>query len=137
MGDISKNFDKSEFMCKCGCKKSLYNERFLEKLQTLRDYIKTPITVSSGYRCSKHDKAVGGTGYGTHTLGIAADITAKGMTSKQLAFAAESLGFGGIGLIDSKYVHVDMRDESGHGFTYVNSHWFADEKSGKTYETFK
>lgn len=137
MGNISKNFDRVELMCKCGCMQSLYNERFLEKLQTLRDYIGKPIIISSGYRCPKHDKAVGGTGYGAHTLGIAADITVKGMTAKSLAYKAEQLGFGGVGLIDDSYVHVDMRDESGHGFTYTNNHWYADERTGKVYNSFK
>lgn len=138
MGNISKNFDRAEFMCKCGCGKALYNERFLEKLQTLRDYIKTPITISSGYRCRKHDIAVGGSGTGTHTLGIAADISAKGYTAKKLAYCAEQLGFGGIGIINNMYLHVDMRDESGHGFTYANKHWYGDEQTGNNdIKTFK
>lgn len=137
MGDISKNFNKSEFMCKCGCMKSLYNERFLEKLQTLRDYIKQPIIITSGYRCNKHDKQVGGTGNGTHTLGIAVDCYVNGLSSKELARNAEILGFGGIGLIDDKCVHIDMRDESGHGFTYSNKKWFGDERTNKTFLTFK
>ena len=73
MGNLSAHFDKSEFICKCGCKQgnpsSLLISR-LEKLYKLMDA--KAIIVNSGYRCYKHDKAVGGSGYGAHTKNIAA-----------------------------------------------------------------
>jgi uncharacterized protein YcbK (DUF882 family) len=42
------------------------------------------MSVSSGYRCLKHNKAVGGAPGSIHLTGLAADITVKGMTSEQL-----------------------------------------------------
>lgn len=137
MGDIAKNFNRREFMCKCGCGRMPMNERFIEKLQTLRDYICKPINIVSGYRCEKHDKAVGGTGRGTHTLGIAVDMYIDGVPPIEIAKIAEKLGFGGIGIISNTNIHIDMRDESGHGFTYDNKKWFGDERNGKTYSTFR
>lgn len=44
-------------------------------LQPIRDKIKKPITVTSGYRCEKLNNAVGGAKTSQHRYGQAADIT--------------------------------------------------------------
>lgn len=51
-------------------------EAILDPLRT--DYGK-PVDVSSGYRCEALNKAVGGVASSAHTLGYAADLTAKDM----------------------------------------------------------
>lgn len=48
---------------------------FMEKLQELRDAFGQAITVTSGYRCKDHNKAIGGAPRSQHLLGKAADIT--------------------------------------------------------------
>lgn len=43
-------------------------------LQPLRDHAKLPIVVSSGYRCPKLNRAVGGVARSQHLVGEAADL---------------------------------------------------------------
>lgn len=46
-------------------------------LDPLRRMLQTPITITSGYRCSTLNKAVGGVSNSWHTKGNAADIRVK------------------------------------------------------------
>lgn len=46
-------------------------------LDPLRRMLQTPITITSGYRCSALNKAVGGVSNSWHTKGNAADIRVK------------------------------------------------------------
>lgn len=126
---LTPNFDSNELRCKCGCGQCKINDRFVERLQLLRYKVGKPVIVTSGYRCPTHSVRVGGSYNDAHTHGIAADIYVNGLSSIELARIAEDLHFGGIGIIDNKCVHVDIRDENGCGFTYPNSHWFGDERT--------
>lgn len=105
---ISKNFNLSEFQCKCGCGTVKVDRHLLEGLQGVRDRVGKAVRINSGYRCPKHDKAVGGTGSGQHTLGKAADIVVSGYTSKEIAKIGEELGFNGIGTY-ATFTHLDTR----------------------------
>jgi len=53
-------------------------------LQPLRDKIRKAVSVSSGYRCFKVNKAIGGATNSQHLKGQAADISAGGFTPEQL-----------------------------------------------------
>lgn len=55
-------------------------------LQPLRDWFGKPITIGSGYRCQKLNKAVGGVSNSRHTLGEAVDICIDGDLKKGRAF---------------------------------------------------
>lgn len=60
-------------------------------LQRLRDKLgeeferEVTIIVSSGYRCPKLNREVGGVDDSYHLLGLAADIKASGLTARELA----------------------------------------------------
>ena len=111
MGDISKNFDKSEFVCKGGCGKYNLNPVLLDALQRLRDYIGYPIYINSGCRCEKHNKAVGGVKNSLHVRGKAADIRVDELSPQELAKSAmeiKEFRDGGIGIY-TNFVHVDVR----------------------------
>ena len=54
-------------------------------LQPLRDKLRRPIIVTSGYRCPELNKKVGGAKNSQHTLGQAVDITVAGMSPRTLA----------------------------------------------------
>lgn len=88
MGDLTKDFNRSEFACKCGCGRNLIKLEFVERLQILRDRfakrVDDPrITVVSGYRCPAHNLNVGGKPNGAHPFGVAADIQPVfGMSSR-------------------------------------------------------
>jgi uncharacterized protein YcbK (DUF882 family) len=53
-------------------------------LQPLRDKINLPIVVTSGYRCKRTNKAIGGKINSQHIEGKAADIHAIGITNLEL-----------------------------------------------------
>jgi len=78
MGDLSKNFSRSEFACngKNCCKNSApVHPDLITALQALRDLIGFPLRIGSGFRCNKHNQAIGGASKSFHTLGMAADIS--------------------------------------------------------------
>ena len=55
-------------------------------LQPIRDELDEPITVNSGYRCEKLNKAVGGVSNSQHKSGQASDITLGNKTDNERLF---------------------------------------------------
>lgn len=53
-------------------------------LEPIREVIKVPLIISSGYRCVELNALVGGVDTSDHLKGLAADINAKGKTSIEL-----------------------------------------------------
>ena len=53
-------------------------------LQPIRDLIKKPMIISSGYRCKEVNQLVGGKSTSQHTKGMAVDFTVKGMSIKKI-----------------------------------------------------
>jgi uncharacterized protein YcbK (DUF882 family) len=109
---LTKNFRRLEFACKCGdCVMADVTPRLVEYLQELRDQIGRPISISSGIRCPKHNKAVGGEKNSYHLIGRAADIYVAGMSVQQLHKAVVAFGkFNGVGYYPKRgFVHVDTR----------------------------
>jgi hypothetical protein len=75
MGDLTKNFSRWEFACRCGCGFNTVDFELLINLQVLRDEINSPINIISGCRCPKHNLNVGGATNSQHMKAKAADIT--------------------------------------------------------------
>ena len=110
MGDLSSNFSKKAFACKC-CGVSKASKKLIDGLQELRESVDRPIVIVSGYRCTKHNINVGGATNSQHMLGNAADIKIEGMTIDEIIDAVEKRDVfknGGIGMYKS-WVHVDVR----------------------------
>lgn len=115
---LTANFDLSEFRSKDG---SPFPAGVIENigqlatnLQVLRDHLKQPIRINSGYRSPEHNRKVGGASASQHLLGIAADIVVDGFTPKQVAMAIETLiGIGKMkqgGLCAyANFTHYDIR----------------------------
>ena len=115
MGDLSRNFNRSEFACKgedCCDHSAPVHPDLIEALQTLRDRIEKPLSIISGFRCNRHNEAVDGEDHSFHTLGMAADVACPdGISPTQLAALAEGIELfyqGGIGIYPS-WVHMDVR----------------------------
>ncbi|MDE6501144.1 MAG: hypothetical protein K2L10_03590 [Ruminococcus sp.] len=115
---LTEHFNVSEFRCKCGgTHDTILNPELPEKLEKLHKALNcSKIIVNSGYRCSSHDRNVGGSGSGHHVYGNASDIvcydnSGKVISSKKVSCVAQDIGFGGIANIDSSYTatHVDVR----------------------------
>ena len=75
-------FRINEFVCHCGCEIPAEARQNIEALvanvlDPVREAYGKPIYVNSGYRCEKHNKAVGGVPKSQHLVGQAADISDK------------------------------------------------------------
>ena len=82
----TKNFQVSEFACKC-CGQNHIDQRVLDMAQTIRDELGVPVRVNSGYRCEEHNRRVGGvmkkydkagkliSKGSNHMYGLAADLS--------------------------------------------------------------
>lgn len=114
---LSKNFNSYEFRCglgrPCPCSTILIDDKLVEYLQKIRDHFGKPVTITSAYRCPSYNKSIGGATGSYHSKGMAADIQVKGVTPKEVAKYAESIGVLGIGLYetdkDGHFVHIDTR----------------------------
>lgn len=107
MGDVSKNFNYSEFDCPC-CHKNFTPIMFIHKLQQARELAGIPFRINSGYRCEKHNKEVGGVKDSAHLKGMGADI--KTESSKQRLVVVKALldaGFQRIEICDT-WTHCDI-----------------------------
>ena len=109
---LSKNFKTTEFDCKgkgC-CSTTVIDAKLITYLQKIRNHFNAPVVINSGYRCTKHNRAVGGAVNSQHTHGKAADIVVKGIAPKEVEAYAEKVGFKGIGSYSS-FTHVDTRSK--------------------------
>jgi hypothetical protein len=111
---LSANFKVREIACKGqGCCSTVkVDTKLVEFLQKIREHFGKAVVINSGYRCSKHNKAVGGASGSYHTKGMAADIVVKDVKPAEVAKYAESIGVLGIGLYeanDGNFVHIDTR----------------------------
>lgn len=91
-------------------------EELVAKLEDLMKKIHANTAyISSGYRTSEHDKAVGGNGAGQHVLGRAVDVifydsNKKTIDNRIISCVAQDMGFKGIARINTfGYIHLDMR----------------------------
>ena len=120
---LTENFRYSEFWSgdiKLGYKSiepptKLLNKIILmaEELQIVRDYIGSPIHITSGFRTPAWNKRVGGVKNSYHTQGIAVDIRVNGMQPYDLAvYISKLTDFKGFGInIYKNFVHCDLRDK--------------------------
>ena len=106
---ITQHFKEEEFACRC-CGVLKVNIRLVKMLVELRASLGgRPVIITSGYRCTEHNRRVGGAKASQHLLGNAADIVVQGITTQKVAAAAEVLRFPGVGRYSS-FTHVDVRD---------------------------
>lgn len=103
MGDLSKNFSRSEFRCNhCGVYRQP-TDQLVACLQRLRDAVGRPLNMLNTYRCPVYNRRVGGASNSAHLLSNAADIPGGYATIKQ----ARAAGFGRIGVRRGRVIHVD------------------------------
>ena len=112
MNKLSKNFNREEFSCKCGCGYDNISPELIGVLQELRDWFDSPIHINSGCRCCTHNKSVGGVPSSRHTWGTAADIVVSGLTPQEVyeyldSKYPQSLGLG----LYETFVHIDVRKD--------------------------
>jgi uncharacterized protein YcbK (DUF882 family) len=115
MGDLSKNFSRSEFACP-HCGEVEIDPLLVATLQRIRDKA-GPVVVTSGYRCPVHNEAVGGVNNSQHIYGRAADIYVPGMSQAALLALVREMtvnediyaGYAYAIKNSKRAVHVDVR----------------------------
>lgn len=115
---LTENFTLEEFACHDGTQVPellrVNAEILAINLQVLRDHLGEPIHVSSAYRSEEYNAKVGGKRNSYHKKALAADITCKSKSPKQLAAVIEKLiaqkkmKQGGLGVYPG-FVHYDAR----------------------------
>lgn len=110
MARLSKNFTSEEFACKCGCGYDTPNPELVRMLQATRDLYGKQMTITSGCRCIKHNRTVGGAANSAHIDGNAVDIlTPTGVDRYLIIKALIQAGFERIGInFNKKFIHVDV-----------------------------
>lgn len=109
--DDIPHFKPSEMTCKCGCGT---NNTDLRLMKIFENYIRPhfgnkPIIITSGCRCSKHNKAVGGVQGSRHVLGKAADFYIPGVPVATLLNYCQSLVNQGI----LRYTYTNSKNMNG------------------------
>lgn len=84
MGDMTRNYNRREFVCKCGCGFDAIKPELVDMLQVIRDRAGAPVFINSGCRCKTHNAKVGGVANSSHTGGYAADIYISGWDNFRL-----------------------------------------------------
>lgn len=108
MGDLSPNFSRWEFACKCGCGFDTVDVELLLILQKIRDHFEQPVSIESGCRCESHNQAEGGSPNSQHLVGRAADIKVRGIPANLVQELCEDLGVSGLGKY-TFFTHIDTR----------------------------
>jgi zinc D-Ala-D-Ala carboxypeptidase len=121
---LSDHFGTKEFACKCSydtCVDQIICKDLVDKLESLRIDIGQPITITSGYRCDRHQADLIGTPgietvpKSTHQLGQAADLKCP-IPSDDLENAGAKY-FMAIG-VGKSFCHMDLRIGKVRRWTY-------------------
>ena len=127
---ITANFQYKEFDCQGSgcCSTTIIDEKLVSYVQQIREHFNKPITITSPYRCEIHNRRVGGGTLSYHMQGRAADIVVQGVSSREVAKYAESIGILGIGLYetatDGYFTHIDTRTEK--------CYWYGQKEEPRT-----
>lgn len=107
MGDLTRNFSRHEFACRCGCGLDDIKMELVEMLQVARDILGEAITVTNGLRCPAYNLLVGGMVNSSHLLGWAADLKIPIPSDRYRYYHAfHKAGFRRFGHGDG-FMHVD------------------------------
>ena len=89
-----KYFKDSEFACPC-CGKNIEKDGIKRIADEIREHFGVPAIITSGTRCAKHNKEVGGVANSWHLYGNAIDIYVTGKSySEVLAFTRQIVNQG-------------------------------------------
>ena len=107
MGDLTANFNRVEFACKCGCGKDDIKDALAVKVQAIRDLVKRPIRGNSGIRCDKHNANTKAKPTSIHIDEWAADHGYAESAERYEQIEAAVKVFNRIGIAKT-FIHVDV-----------------------------
>jgi uncharacterized protein YcbK (DUF882 family) len=112
----NSNFCMDEFECPC-CHTLKLDDAVLTVVQKIRTHIQQPLTITSGYRCEKHNEDLADKGYqvsktSQHMTGEAVDILApRDYDMDVFATVAEAAGARRVGVDKvNRFLHISVKD---------------------------
>ena len=107
---LGKHFRVKEFGCRDGSQVVFTDEYLYTVLNILRNELRKPVIITSGYRTPEWNKKCNGAKYSYHMRGMAADIRVNGMSPKELAKKLDEIVPDECGIIVyNNWVHFDVR----------------------------
>ena len=108
---LHEHFTRQEFACKCGCGFDTVDAELLGVLIETREHFKSPIIITSGVRCKRHNAVIGGSDFSQHIQGKAVDFKVTGIHENAVADYLESkyTTSYGIGRYTGR-THIDVRE---------------------------
>ena len=110
MTSLSEHFRRDEMECACGCG-MVPTPEFMQWIEGLRKAFGSPMLITSGARCAKHNEDVGGAPDSMHVKGLAADVRVAGAAAFKLIGLAHLWGVKGLGVKQhgpTRFVHLDI-----------------------------
>jgi len=121
MGDLSKDFSRSEFACRCGCGFDDVNLILVERLQAIRNALGEPIRILSGCRCPTHNRKVGGSSASAHLAGHAADVDCLDSSFRYRFLRQAFKIFRRIEIPNGGWIHVDVDENKPQDVCFTRS----------------
>ena len=116
MGDLSKHYSRSEFLCSCGCGNDSVDYETVMVAEDVREHFGAPVTITSAYRCLTWNRVPvdeggpGSTDGSQHPRARAIDIKVEGV-EPSVVFKYLDTKYPtkyGIGVYNS-FTHLDTR----------------------------
>jgi hypothetical protein len=122
---LSNYFSTKEMECSCSlptCKEQKISIELIEKLNKIRELVKSPIRITSAFRCDGKQQELRGSGIktaigkSTHELGHAVDVQLIDKPKEEMFIYLEQ-EFKAIGIAKTFY-HVDLRSDKLRRWVY-------------------
>tara|TARA_B100000470_G_scaffold9047_1_gene6297 strand:+ start:452 stop:814 length:363 start_codon:yes stop_codon:yes gene_type:complete len=120
MGDLTANFNRAEYACKCGCGKDNVKDELALKVQQVRDIVQRSIRINSGVRCPDHNATIKATLTSSHIGGWAADLGYTGSGERYQLLNAAFQVFDRVGIAKT-FIHVDVDANKTAGVVWIYS----------------
>jgi uncharacterized protein YcbK (DUF882 family) len=118
MGDLSKNFSRWEFKCRCGCGADNIDMKLVYRLQDIRDVYGREIRINSGVRCKEHNADEGGASDSEHLTGEAADLRCENSRDRYELLYHTHEKFTRVG-VAKDFIHVGISVKKEQDVTWV------------------
>jgi len=110
MGDLSKYFSRHEIACKCGCGFDTMDAETLRLADEVRELAGHSITPTSGCRCPRHNRRVGGGRKSQHLYARAMDLPLKAPKAIYDYLCVRYPDRYGFGLyVAEGFIHIDTK----------------------------
>jgi len=120
MGDLTANFNRAEYACKCGCGKDDIKDELAMKVQQVRDVLQRGIKINSGVRCPDHNYSIAANPTSSHIGGWAADLSYSGSAQRYELLNAIMPIFDRVGIAKT-FIHVDVDTNKSAGVVWLYS----------------